>query len=198
MKASIIKSGMNYATYRAHIQSLLTENKTTGIKQTPELVEFTQLNEQRMHRNEKQFKLNEELFETLSSKESKEYWVLFAEAWCGDCAQNIPILHKIAEASNSTIELKIFMKSEHLNEFQNYLTNGAESIPKLIRFDTETLEEIGVWGPRPLNAQAIAEHWKKNKATQTKEEFEKELHLWYAKDRGQQLQSEMNQLLKNN
>lgn len=80
MKASIIKSGMNYATYRAHIQSLLTKDKTTGSKQTPELVEFTQLNEQRMHRNEKQFKLNEELFETLSSKESKEYWVLFGEA----------------------------------------------------------------------------------------------------------------------
>jgi hypothetical protein len=198
MKASIIKSGMNYATYRAHIQSLLTENKTTGSKQTPELVEFTQLNEQRMHRNEKQFKLNKELSETLSSKESKEYWVLFAEAWCGDCAQNIPIIHKIAEASDSTIDLKILIKSEHLNEFQNYLTNGAESIPKLIRFDTEKLEELGVWGPRPLNAQAIAEHWKKNKATQTKEEFEKELHLWYAKDRGQQLQSEMNQLLKNN
>lgn len=198
MKASIIKSGMNYATYRAHIQLLLTEDKTTGSKQTPELVEFTQLNEQRMHRNEKQFKLNEELSETLSSKKSKEYWVLFAEAWCGDCAQNIPILHKIAEASNRTIELKILIKSEHLNEFQHYLTNGAESIPKLIRFNTETLEEIGVWGPRPLNAQAIAEHWKKNKATQTKEEFEKELHLWYAKDRGQQLQSEMNQLLKNN
>jgi len=198
MKASIIKSGMNYATYRAHIQSLLTENKTTGSEQTPELVEFTQLNEQRMHRNEKQFKLNKELSETLSSKESKEYWVLFAEAWCGDCAQNIPIIHKIAEASDSTIDLKILIKSEHLNEFQNYLTNGAESIPKLIRFDTETLEEIDVWGPRPINAQVIAEHWKKNKATQTKEEFEKELHLWYAKDRGQQLQSEMNQLLKNN
>jgi hypothetical protein len=198
MKLSIINKGMNYATYRAHIQSLLTEDKTTGSKQTPELVEFTQLNEQRMHRNEKQFKLNEELFETLTSKESKEYWVLFAEAWCGDCAQNIPILHKIAEASNNTIELKILIKSEHLNEFQNYLTNGAESIPKLIRFDTEKLEELGVWGPRPLNAQAIAEHWKKNKATQTKEEFEKELHLWYARDRGQQLQSEMNQLLKNN
>ena len=198
MKLSIINKGMNYATYRAHIQSLLSENKTTGSKQTPELVEFTQLNEQRMHRNEKQFKLNEELFETLSSKKSKEYWVLFAEAWCGDCAQNIPILHKIAEASNRTIELKILIKSEHLNEFQHYLTNGAESIPKLIRFNTETLEEIGVWGPRPLNAQAIAEHWKKNKSTQTKEEFEKELHLWYARDRGQQLQSEMNQLLKNN
>ena len=196
MKLSIINKGMNYDTYRAHIQSLLTENKTTGSKQIPELVEFTQLNEQRMHRNEKQFKLNEELSETLSSKKSKEYWVLFAEAWCGDCAQNIPIINKIAEASNGTIELKILIKSEHLNEFQHYLTNGAESIPKLIRFDTETLEEIGVWGPRPLNAQAIAEYWKKNKATQTKEEFEKELHLWYAKDKGQTLQNEISNLLK--
>jgi len=197
MKTSTIALGMNYMSYRTHIQTLLTQNKTTGLKQTQELVEFTQLNEQRMHRNEKQFKLIDELSETLSSKESKEYWVIFAEAWCGDCAQNIPILHKIAEASNGTIDLKILIKSEHLNEFQHFLTNGAESIPKLIRYDAETLEELGTWGPRPKAAQAIAAHWKKNKETITKEEFEKELHLWYARDRGQQLQSEMNQLLKN-
>jgi len=196
MKLSIINKGMNYATYRAHIQSLLTENKTTGSKQTPELVEFTQLNEQRMHRNEKQFKLNEELSETLSSKESKEYWVLFAEAWCGDCAQNIPILQKIAEHSNQKISLRYFIKSENMDTFRNYLSNGSEAIPKLIRFDASTLKELGTWGARPFPAQQIAENWKKNKATIPKEAFEKELHLWYAKDKGQTLQNEISNLLK--
>ena len=121
---------------------------------------------------------------------------MFSEAWCGDCAQILPVIAKIVEASNRKIDLKIIIKSEHKDEMQHYLTNGTEAVPKLVRFESETLNEIGSWGARPEKAQAIAEHWKKNKATQTKEEFEKELHLWYARDRGQQLQSEMNQLLK--
>lgn len=187
--------GMDYKSYRKLIVELLTQNKTTGTKQSEELVHYTQLNEQRMNRNEKQFKISEELKQKIVQLEHTELWVVFAEAWCGDCAQNLPILSKIAEESNGKIELKILIKSDNLPLMHAYQNNQAESIPKLIRINKESSEKIGEWGARPKEAQKIAEHWKQNKETISKEDFEKELHLWYAKNRGTTLQNEIFELI---
>ena len=198
MDKSVIESGMNYQRYRGLIHHLLQENKTTGDNHSEDFIHYTQLNEQRMNRNEKQIVVNDELINTLSNLDHKETWVVFSEAWCGDCAQIIPVIAKIAEASKGKIELRIIVKSEQKEEMQNYLTNGAEAVPKLVRFESESLKEIGTWGARPEKAQAIAEHWKKNKDTITKEEFSKELHLWYAKDKGVEIQKEFLMLLKEN
>ena len=194
MKNETIEKGYNYQEYRSLVSSLILEGKTTGAKQTPELVEFTKLNEQRTNRNEKQFVLSEELNSLFKNKSFKEYWVVFVEAWCGDCAQNLPAIYNIAKNAPG-VELKIIIKSENLEEMHNYLTNGAESIPKLVRVDKDTFSELGSWGSRPVNAQAIAEHWKLNKETISKEDFEKELHLWYAKNRSHDIQHEFWEML---
>jgi len=198
MEKSIIENGMNYLEYRALIHTLLQENKTTGEHQDEHYIQYTQLNEQRMNRNEKQVVVIDDLKNTLSNLENKETWVVFSEAWCGDCAQILPVIAKIAEASEGKIDLKIIIKSEHKDEMQHYLTNGTEAVPKLVRFHVETFDEIGTWGARPEKAQAIADHWKKNKDTIPKEEFHKELHLWYAKDKGVEIQKEFLMLLKEN
>ena len=194
MKKETIQKGINYQDYRTLVGNLILENKTTGTKQTPELVEFTKLNEQRSNRNEKQFVLNQDLAHLFDNKVFNEYWVVFVEAWCGDCAQNLPAIQAIAETAPG-VELKIVIKSDNSDEMQKYLTNGAEAIPKLIRIQKDSLEDLGTWGARPKNAQAIAEHWKKNKETIPKEDFEKELHLWYAKNRSKDLQNEFFEML---
>lgn len=196
MKKETIQKGINYQDYRSMVAELMQENKTTGTKQTNELVEFTKLNEQRTNRNEKQFILSQELTDLFVNKSFNEFWIVFVEAWCGDCAQNVPIIAKIAAIAPEKIDIHFLIKSEHIEDFQQHLTNGSESIPKLIRFDKETLNELGSWGARPEKAQAIAEHWKQNKDSISKDDFEKELHLWYAKDRGQELQKEFVSLLK--
>ena len=198
MEKSVIENGMNYQRYRGLIHQLLQENKTTGDNQSEDFIHYTQLNEQRMNRNEKQISVTDELEKTLSNLDHNETWVVFSEAWCGDCAQIIPVIAKIAEASEGKIDLRIIIKSEYKEVMQNYLTNGAEAVPKLVRFESESLKEIGTWGARPEKAQAIAEHWKKNKDTIPKEEFSKELHLWYAKDKGVEIQKEFLMLLKEN
>jgi hypothetical protein len=52
-----------------------------------------------------------------------------------------------------------------------------------------------VWGPRPASAQKLlVEH--KNNPNETKEEFYKKLQLWYAHDRGNELQREITTGLK--
>jgi thiol-disulfide isomerase/thioredoxin len=198
MEKSVIESGMSYQRYRGLIHHLLQENKTTGDNHSEDFIHYTQLNEQRMNRNEKQVVVTPELKEKLLHLDHQETWVVFAEAWCGDCAQIIPVIAKIADASEGKIDLRIIVKSEHKVEMQHYLTNGAESVPKLVRFETETLKELGTWGARPEKAQAIAEHWKLNKDTIPKEEFNKELHLWYAKDKGNEIQKEFLMFLNEN
>jgi hypothetical protein len=194
MKKETIQKGIDYLEYRALVGDLILENKTTGTKQTLELVDFTKLNEQRSNRNEKQFVLSQDLSHLFDNKVFNEYWVVFVEAWCGDCAQNLPAIQAIAKFA-SGVDLKIVIKSDNSDEMQKYLTNGAEAIPKLVRVQKDTLKELGTWGARPKNAQAIAEHWKKNKETITKEDFEKELHLWYAKNRSKDIQNEFWELL---
>ena len=194
MKKETIQKGINYQDYRTLVGNLILENKTTGTKQTPELVEFTKLNEQRSNRNEKQFILNQDLAHLFDNEVFNEYWVVFVEAWCGDCAQNLPAIQAIAETAPG-VELKIVIKSDNSDEMQKYLTNGAEAIPKLVRIQKDSLEDLGTWGARPVNAQIIAEHWKKNKETIAKEDFEKELHLWYAKNRSKDIQKEFWEML---
>lgn len=194
MKEETIQKGMDYLEYRTLVGNLILENKTTGTKQTPELVDFTKLNEQRSNRNEKQFVLSQGLLHLFDNKIFNEYWVVFVEAWCGDCAQNLPAIQAIAKFA-SGVDLKIVIKSDNSEEMLKYLTNGVEAIPKLVRVQKDTLKELGTWGARPKNAQAIAEHWKKNKETITKEDFEKELHLWYAKNRSKDIQNEFLEML---
>lgn len=194
MNSLVIQKGISYQEYRTLVTSLILENKTTGTNQASELIDFTKLNEQRSNRNEKQFVLIDELTSLFSDKMFNEYWVVFVEAWCGDCAQNLPAIFNIAKNTHG-VELKILIKSENSEVMHEYLTNGAEAIPKLVRVDKNTLLELGTWGARPRNAQAIAEHWKMNKETITKEDFEKELHLWYAKNRSVDIQREFLKML---
>jgi hypothetical protein len=77
-----------------------------------------------------------------------------------------------------------------------YLTDGARSIPKLIALDSETLEEIGVWGPRPTTAHEMVMERKKNDNGESYLEFATRLHGWYAKDKTQSTQKELGEAMK--
>ena len=73
-----------------------------------------------------------------------------------------------------------------------YLTNGARSIPRLIQLDAH-LNVTGIWGPRPTAVQKLVKELKSNPATATG--YANELHLWYAKNKQQELEKEVAQLI---
>ncbi len=77
-----------------------------------------------------------------------------------------------------------------------YLTNGARAIPKLIATNETLDEEAFIWGPRPAPAQQLLVNWKNNPANKTWDDFEKELHEWYAKDKSNTLQSEFLKIIR--
>jgi thiol-disulfide isomerase/thioredoxin len=179
----------SYKEYRNLIDQLLSEGKTTGANQTEKNIAYTKLNVQRMNRLDKTVSVIPELTSLIESFNRKCIWLIIAEAWCGDCAQVIPVLSKIAEASDH-IELKIVLRDENPELMNRFLTNGGRAIPKLVCIDSDTMNEICTWGPRPKHAQEmILEH----KANPVKEysEIQKEIQLWYANDKGVTLQKEI-------
>lgn len=188
---SFLEKGMNYTEYRNIIADLFSQGKYTGNTIKDSYLGFTELNIQRMNRADKTMQVDESNLQKLSSLKSKQIWVLIAEGWCGDCAQIIPAINKLAQALPDKIELKIFLRDDNDSLMNAYLTNGGRSIPKLIFLDAETLIEKGTWGSRPFSANEIANHWKQNKETISKEEFEQQLHLWYGRNRGVETMNEI-------
>ena len=86
-----LNESLSYSSYRALIDKLLSEGKTTGENQEQEMVEYTKLNIQRMNRNDKTAVIRKELKGLVKAK---QHWVLISEAWCGDAANTVPVIAK--------------------------------------------------------------------------------------------------------
>ncbi|MBS1650611.1 MAG: thioredoxin family protein [Bacteroidetes bacterium] len=191
----IFTSALSYHEYRKLVDSLLEGGKTTGINQSDKLFEFTKLNVQRMNRIDKTIQLKEEDIAKIKAVSRQHNWLLIGDTWCGDCAQIIPVINKIAESSEGKITLKIISRDTYPELIETYQSNGAKAIPKLLVLIDGESEPDCSWGPRPQPAQNIMLNWKNNKDTITWEDFEKELHLWYARDKGQTIMDEFKRML---
>ncbi|MGI8884665.1 MAG: thioredoxin family protein [Pyrinomonadaceae bacterium] len=187
-----IEKSMTFAEYIKLIDDLLLDGKTTGENQSEAMFNYGKLNRQRMHRLEKTVVINESLKEKTRSAERKMIWLIITEGWCGDAAQNIPIIEKIA-AESANIETRYVLRDENLELMEKYLTNNARSIPKLIALDAETLEEIGSWGPRP---QAAMNYFLEMKTQGLeKPQMMENLQRWYLQDNEKSAQAEFENLL---
>lgn len=182
---TIFNSGLFYQGYRELVDSLVAENKTTGNNHSAELVNFTKLNVQRMNRIDKTVFLSERELEEAGANTQNFKWLLIGDAWCGDCAQIIPVIHKVAEATSGKVQLRIVSRDAFPELIEEFTTNGTKSTPKLIVLDSDTFSVVlTTWGPRPEPAQEIMLNWKAHKDSITWDDFEKSLHLWYTKDKG--------------
>ncbi|MGD8427767.1 MAG: thioredoxin family protein [Balneolaceae bacterium] len=189
-----LNEGMSYREYRKLIDDLLDEGRTTGPKQSESMVGYTKMNVHRMNRLDKHVVLSDSLRDQLGDVDYDWIWLVLTEAWCGDAAQNVPVIAKMADQSDR-ITLKLILRDEHPDIMDEYLTNGGRSIPKLVCLDAETLEEIGHWGPRPTVLQEKAMKWKDDPKL-SKKEWAKKLHKWYADNRTGELQAEFEDLIE--
>lgn len=186
----ILKGSLTYKTYRGLIDKLLSEGKTTGENQSQEMIEYTKLNIQRMNRNDKTTEIDDE-FKGLIKTE--QHWVLISEAWCGDAANTVPIIAKMADYTEN-VKHHIILRDDNSQIMDEYLTNGARSIPVLIVLD-ENYNELFVWGPRPKELQSLVMEFKK-RAEFDLEELKKNVQMWYLKDKSLSTQKEIINLLK--
>lgn len=190
-----LSKAMTYTAYMALIKDLLSENKTTGPNQSEDLVAYTRFNFQRMERLNKTIVLQPALIELLNGLKKRWTWLVITEAWCGDAAQNIPLLHAISVSSKGKIDIQFVLRDENLELIDQHLTNGGRAIPMLLNLETDTLNLIGKWGPRPKEAQELVNAYKQN-PVQSMETFSKELHAWYAKNKTIAMQQELIALIK--
>lgn len=184
----ILEKAMSYASYRQLLDSLLTIGKTTGFDQSESKLNYARLNEQRMRKWEKIGKLKPELQSKLLSIDRPMVWLIITEGWCGDAAQTLPFVQRMAEI-NPLITIKVILRDEHPDIMNQFLTQGSRSIPKIIALNPDDLSILGDWGPRP---GIIQNEFLENKATQARsgKEFTEYMHLWYAKNKGTALQSD--------
>lgn len=188
-----IQNGISYTEYLQLTEDLLSQGKTTGPNQSADYVHYTNLNFHRMKRLDKTIHLNSEIKAALQAMKTPQTWLVISEAWCGDAAQNVPILQKMADL-NENIELKIILRDENLEVMDLYLTNGGRSIPKLITLENKTLDELFTWGPRPASIQQVMNELKAANITEISTLVEK-IQIAYNNDKSLSIQEEMLSIL---
>lgn len=179
-----IARGMSYVQYNKLLNDLMTQGKTTGTNQSDDFLHYAKLNLQRIHRLDKTVELLPELKTALAKISTPYVWLILTEGWCGDAAQNIPVLHAI-EKECPNIELVLLLRDENLDIMDQYLTDGGRSIPKVIclKKDDATgyLKELFVWGPRPEGAQNLMHELRDRHAPY--EEKSLAIQKWYNTDK---------------
>jgi len=152
---------------------------------------FLRLNNHRMHRILKTYSVSPELRQIVEQINEPQTWLALSEDFCGDSAQSLPIIAKIAEL-NPMISLRIISRDDHPDLMDRYLTDGKQGIPKLIAIDKK-FNEIFYWGPRPK--EAVKVFIGSLESGKDKDEAYKDLHTWYAKDRGKAIEVEFTEIL---
>ncbi|ALM09318.1 thioredoxin [Sediminicola sp. YIK13] len=188
-----ISQALSYSEYRLLMDQLVLRSGTTGLEQTQMYIDYTKLNQQRMKRLDKMLKLPEEIKVKIGKSSLKMTWLVLSESWCGDAAQTIPVINKLA-VSNPNISLKIIQRDEHMELMQHFLTQGSRSIPKLLAIDSISNDILWTWGPRPSKAAQLAHEYKKEHGELTPQ-FKEELQVWYNKDKGKNTMSDLLHLL---
>lgn len=193
IRSENIQQSIDFQTYVNLMETAAAGGSTKGTLLSAENIAFTKLNLQRMHRLDKTITLLPELT-SLLSKLTKDYlWLVITESWCGDAAQNIPVLHSI-EKICPRISLKFLLRDEHLEIMDQYLTNGSRAIPKLICMEKQNLKEVFVWGPRPAKVQEIALKLISQKVSSDEKALA--VQKWYNKDKTISIQEELLNIIK--
>jgi hypothetical protein len=188
-----LPKAMSYSQYRDLVANLAKDSKSTGPLQTDDLAKYTKLNDRRMKRWDKLFKIDETTIETIRNAAKNHTWLVLTESWCGDASPALPVMEKVT-ALSTTINLKVILRDENLLLMNRFLTNGGMSIPKLIVWDNTNQNVLVSWGPRSQNAVKLVEEHKGLHGT-ILPGLKEELQIWYNTDKGQSILKELVALL---
>jgi hypothetical protein len=187
-------NGLTYNEYTALIvRELEGTNPEKPETSDKEHYDKRKINYQRSKRLNNHFQPSVKLIDAINLIKQPQLWMVITESWCGDSAQNLPIIAKAAEL-NDKIDLRIIFRDDNPDIMDSYLSDGGKrSIPVLVAFDIYG-NEIFKWGPRPTSAAELVA--KLIKEGYSKEKFLHDLHLWYGKNRGKETDSELAALIR--
>lgn len=199
MKSSIARAlfrSHTYPEYRKLVADLLLDGKSTGNEQSESLTNYSKLNDARMNRLDKTIQLTDAIVSKLENLEHRYIWLVISEGWCGDAAQILPVINKMALASHKKIDLRIVLRDENEELMNEYLTNGGKAIPKVIIICKEAGIVRADWGPRPKGASELIANYKKEFGV-LDDKIKTDLQLWYLADKGVSVQEELMQTIEN-
>lgn len=179
---------ISYEQYRELVANHVLLNTNSGAEVTLDLAAYTVLNNQRMKRLDKTMKLLPENEAFLKAYSKPVYFLIITESWCGDAAQTMPMMNKIAQAAG--IDFKVVLRDENLELMDQFLTNGSRSIAKLILVDKHTNLPLATWGPRPTTATQLVASEKATKG-ELSPAFKEELQNWYNTDKGKDVEKDL-------
>jgi hypothetical protein len=197
MDLTILKLNKVYTfdEFLAQVNLLASRHDTTGTEKSTDRIEATRLNAARMSRIYKTVRLNAGLTDAMRSIDKPMIWLLILESWCGDGAQTAPVIARAA-ALSPLVSLKVILRDDNPDIMDKYLTDGKRSIPKLVFFDTGTLGELSLWGPRTQFIQSAFLSYKSENPGLDHAQLMKELHSLYAKDQTLSLQLELEAIVR--
>ena len=189
-----LDNSLTYAEFRSFVTEAL-ENNPDKLQISENYLPYAKLNETRLNRLDKTLTIESETALVIENLSNDYYWIVISESWCGDAAQSVTVLNKMAEITDK-IELRILFRDQNLDLMDQYLTNGGRAIPKLLIVEKQSLEVVADWGPRPADAIALVNNYKEENG-----KFDEEgiilLNKWYTKNKGQQVQQEIATLMLN-
>lgn len=190
-----VKGAVTYSQYINMLEKLVLKKQTSGPEQSEEKILATKINLQRMKRIAESVTPDVSLQQRIKNAAVPMIWLVISEAWCGDAAQNLPIIHKIAGLNNEQVKLQIVFRDENPYLMDQFLTNGSRSIPVLICLNADTHEVLTSWGPRPQVIQELLNNYKKLNPNATHHELMYHVHLNYFHDKGHSLQRELSKMM---
>ena len=190
-----LPKAITYQAFRQLMDEHAAQKTSTGPNQTEALSNYTMLNQRRMKRLDKTTKIQEADIAKIQDFKGDVTWLVITESWCGDAAQTMPVMQKIAEL-NDGIDVKVVLRDENLELIDVFLYNGGRSIPKLVAIDNTSGNVIADWGPRPSVATKMVNDYKEAHGNLTPE-FKQDLQVWYNKDKGQNTIEDLVSLLEN-
>jgi hypothetical protein len=185
--------GVSYDEYIRNLEHYIAAADPESLNSSgQEKMQYAKLNWHRITRLNKIFCPSEDICSLIKKINTPQEWLILTAMSCGDSAQNIPIIIKFAQI-NSLIIYYLVERDDHLDIMDLYLTEGKRSIPKIIAF-TKNGDEIFRWGSRPRSAQAlVTEHIAEGTE---KHIWEAKLHLWYAQNKGKEIENEFMEIFK--
>lgn len=192
-KTSIINSILTYSEFVDEFaKQIAVSDFNTLNDYDKNFYEYRKLNYQRSTRLEKTFIPTDETKQIFSNINQLQTWIVITETWCGDSAQNLPVIAKLAQL-NDKVDFKIVLRDSNLEFMDLYLTNGGRAIPKLIVLDKND-KELFQWGPRPVEARNLFTKLKNE--GMAKSDINMQLHLWYGRNRGKEVEKEISDLIR--
>ncbi|UOU99970.1 thioredoxin family protein [Chryseobacterium daecheongense] len=178
-------------TFEEYIQIAKQRLENPSTQQEADYKQYYELGLQRIDRTLKKYMADEGQLNLLNAKNFDGKILIISEAWCGDASATVPALVKFFEGHN---EVKIFLRDSDTSLINQFLTDGTQSIPKVLILDND-FNVKNSWGPRPKFGKELLMKFKADPEAYPREQFYNDLQIYYAKNRGKDAIREIVELL---